>query len=81
MLGLSLLPLAGCPRVAVEPTRAGSHLSKQAVVTLAHGDGRVGTYVSKAWGFTTSSYWIEGPDGLIRIDTQFLESAADKFVT
>ncbi|HLL53067.1 MAG TPA: hypothetical protein VK447_05935, partial [Myxococcaceae bacterium] len=44
-------------------------------------DPRVGTYVSSSWGFNTSSYWIEGPEGLILIDTQFLLSAADEFVT
>ncbi|MBJ6759501.1 MBL fold metallo-hydrolase [Myxococcaceae bacterium JPH2] len=53
-----------------------------AQVTLAsHGDARVGTYVSSPWGFSTSSYWIEGPTGLILIDTQFLPSAAEEFVT
>lgn len=57
-----------------------------ASVVLAHGDDdddsvrAVGTYVSKGWGFSTASYWIEGPDGLILIDTQFLLSAADEFV-
>ncbi len=52
-----------------------------AQVTLAsHSDARVGTYVSKPWGFSTSSYWIEGPEGLILIDTQFLPSAAEEFV-
>jgi glyoxylase-like metal-dependent hydrolase (beta-lactamase superfamily II) len=40
----------------------------------------VGTYVSKPWGFSTSSYWLEGPEGLILIDTQFLPSAAVEFV-
>jgi glyoxylase-like metal-dependent hydrolase (beta-lactamase superfamily II) len=43
-------------------------------------DPRVGTYVSSPWGFSTSSYWLEGPDGLVLIDTQFLLSAADEFV-
>lgn len=43
-------------------------------------DARVGTYVSSSWGFNTSSYWIEGPEGLILIDTQFLPSAAEEFV-
>lgn len=53
-----------------------------AQVTLAsHSDARVGTYVSKPWGFSTSSYWIEGPEGLILIDTQFLPSAAEEFVS
>ena len=53
-----------------------------AAVTLAHpdkftaADARVGTYVSSNWGFRTSSFWIEGPTGLVMIDTQFLPSAA-----
>ncbi|RKH30754.1 MBL fold metallo-hydrolase [Corallococcus praedator] len=53
-----------------------------AQVTLAsHADARVGTYVSSPWGFSTASYWIEGPTGLILVDTQFLPSAAEEFVT
>lgn len=44
-------------------------------------DPRVGTFVSSPWGFSTSSYWIEGPTGLILIDAQFLPSAAERFVT
>ncbi|MDY7231912.1 MBL fold metallo-hydrolase [Hyalangium rubrum] len=52
-----------------------------AQVTLtSRADARVGTYVSSPWGFSTSSYWIEGPEGLILIDTQFLPSAAEEFV-
>lgn len=39
-------------------------------------DSRIGVYTSIPWGFETASYWIEGPDGLIFIDTQFLLSAA-----
>ena len=46
-----------------------------------YGDARIGTYVSSTWGFSTASYWIEGPEGLILIDTQFLPSAAEEFVT
>jgi len=38
-------------------------------------DSRIGVYTSTPWGFETASYWIEGPDGLIFIDTQFLLSA------
>ncbi len=54
----------------------------RATLTLEAGtDPRVGTYVSKPWGFSTSSYWIEGPDGLVLIDTQFLPSAAIEAVT
>ncbi|HEY1958087.1 MAG TPA: hypothetical protein VGH28_20845 [Polyangiaceae bacterium] len=53
-----------------------------AAVTLAHADkltatdARVGTYASSNWGFKTNSFWIEGPTGLVMIDTQFLPSAA-----
>jgi glyoxylase-like metal-dependent hydrolase (beta-lactamase superfamily II) len=50
------------------------------VKLTSRGDARVGTYVSSPWGFSTSSYWIEGPEGLILIDTQFLPSAAEEFV-
>lgn len=39
-------------------------------------DERVGTYVSRPWTFSTSSYWLEGPEGLVLIDTQFVPSAA-----
>jgi glyoxylase-like metal-dependent hydrolase (beta-lactamase superfamily II) len=41
---------------------------------------QVGTYVSIPWGFSTSSYVLEGPDGLVAIDTQFLPSAAEEMI-
>jgi glyoxylase-like metal-dependent hydrolase (beta-lactamase superfamily II) len=66
--------LAGC---ACKPARL---LPPNAAVTLAPDGGAVGTYVSSWNGFRTSSYWIEGPTGLILIDTQFLLSAGDEFV-
>lgn len=37
--------------------------------------------VSSPWGFSTSSYWIEGPTGLVAIDTQFLPSEAERMIT
>lgn len=50
-------------------------------LSLSHGgDPRVGTYTSSWKGFRTSSYWIEGPDGLILIDSQFLLSAGEEMV-
>lgn len=54
-----------------------SHLPAGAQVVLHarrrfYGDPRVGTYISSTWGFSTASYWIEGPTGLVLIDTQFL---------
>jgi hypothetical protein len=42
------------------------------------GDARVGQYISSDWSFETSSYWLEGPEGLVQIDTQFLPSALRK---
>jgi glyoxylase-like metal-dependent hydrolase (beta-lactamase superfamily II) len=62
----------GAPPARVVPARA--------AIVLGHADARVGTYVSKPHGFDTSSYWIEGPAGLVMIDTQFLPSAAEESV-
>jgi glyoxylase-like metal-dependent hydrolase (beta-lactamase superfamily II) len=45
------------------------------------GDPRVGQYISGQWSFKTSSYWIEGPDGLVLIDTQFVPTALRKLIT
>jgi glyoxylase-like metal-dependent hydrolase (beta-lactamase superfamily II) len=33
---------------------------------------KVGAFISSAKTFSTASYWLEGPDGLLMIDTQFL---------
>lgn len=40
----------------------------------------VGRYVSSQWGFSTVSYWLEGPQGVVLIDTQFLPSAAEELI-
>jgi glyoxylase-like metal-dependent hydrolase (beta-lactamase superfamily II) len=63
---------AGAADLPAEVTRV--------ALTVARDDPAVGTYVSKPWGFNTSSYWIEGPKGLVVIDTQFLPSAAAEAV-
>jgi len=42
---------------------------------------RVGRYVSSKWGFSTVSYWLEGPREVVVIDTQFLISAAKELIT
>ncbi|WP_257979084.1 MBL fold metallo-hydrolase [Corallococcus exiguus] len=42
------------------------------------GDLRVGEYISSQWSLQTASYWIEGPEGLVLIDTQLLPSALRK---
>lgn len=39
---------------------------------------KVGTYVSPI--FTTSSYWIEGPEGVVVVDVQFGLSAAEELL-
>lgn len=44
------------------------------VIPQVMGSG-VGAYVSSPWGFETNSFWIEGPTGLVLIDTQFMPSA------
>ena len=40
----------------------------------------VGTFTSIPWGFDTNSYWLEGPDGVVVIDTQFLPSEAGRLL-
>ncbi len=61
-------------------------LPRGAAVTLAHSDrwahadARVGAYVSSNWGFSTNTFFIEGPDGVVVIDTQFLPSAAAEMI-
>lgn len=75
------LPLGcGGPGRGSAPVAAPSVHPQGAAVTLVHGDDRVGTYVSSPWGFATSSYWIEGPTGVVVIDTQFLPSAAEEMI-
>ncbi len=59
------------------PTATAEHASLRGEASK---DGAVGTYVSSPWGFSTSSYWLEGPKGLVAIDTQFLPSAAEEMI-
>lgn len=66
-------PAAGAPAASSERAYEGEVRRFQA-------DMRIGVYVSTPWGFSTSSYWIEGPDGLVIIDTQFTPSAAEELV-
>lgn len=40
----------------------------------------VGTFTSIPWGFDTNSFWLEGPEGVIVIDTQFLPSEAEHLI-
>ncbi|HSN98580.1 MAG TPA: MBL fold metallo-hydrolase [Candidatus Nanopelagicales bacterium] len=59
---------------AAEPAPAPPKLRGK--VARFEADPRIGVYTSRPWGFETKSYWIEGPEGLVVIDTQFLTSAA-----
>lgn len=85
--------VADPPKAASPVTPSGGAIPKHihrvpgdAVLNLHHedeifGDHRVGTYTSSTRGFSTASYWIDAPGGLILIDTQFLPSAAEEFIT
>lgn len=65
------LALAGCAgRMRAEPRSGASG----ATAGLFPADPRIGQYVSSAWTFATSSFWICGPEGLVLVDTQFLPS-------
>jgi glyoxylase-like metal-dependent hydrolase (beta-lactamase superfamily II) len=67
---------ASAPKSPIPTSEAPARTEIHAV----EGDPRIGTYVSSWKGFRTSSYWIEGPTGLILIDTQFLLSAAEEMI-
>jgi glyoxylase-like metal-dependent hydrolase (beta-lactamase superfamily II) len=78
LLGVSvLLYLVGC--AAARPPESSGRKSEGTSYRLKE-DARVGVYTSKPWGFSTHSYWIEGPEGLVVIDTQFLPSAAREVI-
>ncbi len=72
LLLASLVPLLGC----VVPSQGMRYLHS----AQEQGDARVGQILSSDWSFETASYWIEGPEGLVLIDTQFLPAALRKGV-
>jgi glyoxylase-like metal-dependent hydrolase (beta-lactamase superfamily II) len=72
--------LAICLFAAGCGTTAHVRLPESAKLTLQAGDSRIGTYISRPRGFSTSSYWIEGPNGLIIVDTQFLLTSAEELI-
>lgn len=73
-LALCLLACISCSHAPV------ASVPKNAEMILSPGDSSVGSYVSSWEGFRTSSYWINAPEGLIFIDTQFLLSAAAEMI-
>lgn len=84
LVALSSIPMAACGGGAAAPAPASAPSKGTAANEEPHGtftrDGAIGTYVSTPWGFSTSSYVIEGPTGLVAIDTQFLPSAAEEMI-
>jgi glyoxylase-like metal-dependent hydrolase (beta-lactamase superfamily II) len=80
LLLLPLLILSACSSPPHTANVAVADRSRKTETIVVVGDSRVGSYVSSWRGFRTSSYWIEGPTGLILVDTQFLPSAAEEFV-
>jgi glyoxylase-like metal-dependent hydrolase (beta-lactamase superfamily II) len=62
----------GCGAAAPSPPAGPASATAQRPAVTA--------FVSKPWGFSTSSYWIEGPTGLIAVDTQFLPSEAERMI-
>ncbi len=77
-LPLTLTACGGAPDPTPEaktrptPKRPARH----AVAAAPHGDPRIGTYTSDSLTFDTAAYWIEGPDGVVLIDTGFLTPIA-----
>jgi glyoxylase-like metal-dependent hydrolase (beta-lactamase superfamily II) len=71
---LTSLVLAGCAGRVGAPQRLAGAAGASAASFAA--DPRIGQYVSSAWTFATSSFWISGPAGLVLVDTQFLPSGA-----
>lgn len=76
-LALLLLACHGLPQRQAHsrPSESGQRFSNS---LEEQGDPRVGGFTSSQWSFHTASYWIEGPDGLLLIDSQFVPSALIK---
>ncbi len=76
-LALALAALAGCASHAAAPTVPPA-LARDPTRLTRDDDRRdgVGVFTSIPWGFDTNTFWIEGPDGVVLIDTQFLPSEA-----
>jgi glyoxylase-like metal-dependent hydrolase (beta-lactamase superfamily II) len=71
-LALLLLTLC-CGGCAIVYPAAGTSVGTQ-------GDARIGQYVTSDWYLEGASYWIEGPEGLVLIDTQIVPTATRKVV-
>lgn len=76
---LALLTLTACAS-APPPLAEEEAPSFEGTVEALEGQGRVWRYTSRPWSFSTASYWIEGPEGVVVIDTQFVTSAAEEVI-
>ncbi len=67
--GYMLLKWLGIPLLLVL-------LSACAVIDTSHSEYRIGQYTGPEKAYSSNSFWIEGPQGVVLIGTQFLPSAA-----
>lgn len=70
---------ATVPKAEPAPQSAAPKVASGTLERFA-GDPRVLVYTSNDWGFSTNTFFIEGPAGLVALDTQFLPSAAEEAV-
>jgi glyoxylase-like metal-dependent hydrolase (beta-lactamase superfamily II) len=81
LIAVLLLACGASPSRRVAPTRspAAAPDPLRLIAPEDREDG-VGTFTSIPWGFETNTFWIEGPTGVVVIDTQFLPSEAERAI-
>jgi glyoxylase-like metal-dependent hydrolase (beta-lactamase superfamily II) len=80
LFAFALAALAGCGGGPTRTFPQGAAITLAHADRWAHADANVGVYTSSNWGFSTNTFWIEGPDGVVVVDTQFLPSAAEEMI-
>ncbi len=65
-----------CGGSVTESAQTSTEVDRLRLTMPVDRDDGVGTFTSVPWGFETNSFWIEGPTGVVVIDTQFLPSEA-----
>lgn len=80
MLPVMLLVIVSCSSESTDKTETKTSAASEYKKVTYHNDYQIGSYRSSSWGFDTNSYWVEGPEGVVLIDTQFLPSAANEVV-
>ncbi len=69
-ISLSLFCLVSCQ----------SPIEKKVIRNQINNQCTVGMYTSSPDGFFTNSFWLEGPEGVVLVDTQFIPSATKELV-